>query len=166
MRCFILALALLCAFSMPALAGDPLKPDPQKTPGATDPHVTQATLSKTVCRRDPKTGRIAAYTGKVRNVDEATKKRIFGTYGIPWSRHSDFEVDHLVSLELGGSNDDKNLWPESYKTSPLNARIKDALEDRLHALVCAGKLRLGNAQFAIRTDWIAAYREYIGPLPK
>lgn len=161
----VIALALLCAWVLPALAGDPVRPDPQKTPGATDPRVTQATLAKTVCRRDPTTHRVVSYTAGVRNVTETMKKQVFAAYGIDWSRHSDFEVDHLVSLELGGSNDLKNLWPESYVAKPLNAHVKDALEDRLHALVCQGKLRLDNAQFAIRSDWVAAYRKYVGVLP-
>jgi hypothetical protein len=68
--------------------------------------------------------------------------------------------DHLISLELGGSNDIQNLWPESYRTEPWNAHVKDRLEDRLNDLVCAGRLGLADAQRSIATDWIAAYRRY------
>jgi hypothetical protein len=39
------------------------------------------------------------------------------------------------------------------------------LEDRLHALVISGKLDLKTAQREIATDWIAAYKKYIGPSP-
>jgi hypothetical protein len=39
------------------------------------------------------------------------------------------------------------------------------LEDRLHALVISGKLDLETAQREIATDWIAAYKKYIGPSP-
>ena len=49
-------------------------------------------------------------------------------------------VTRLISLELGGSNSIRNLWPESYRTEPWNARTKDTLENRLHELVCSGKL--------------------------
>jgi hypothetical protein len=72
----------------------------------------------------------------------------------------EYEVNHLISLEPGGSNDVKNLWPESYRTEPWNAHVKDKLEDRLHELVCAGHLNLTEAQRAIGTAWIAAYRRF------
>jgi hypothetical protein len=41
-----------------------------------------------------------------------------------------------------------------------NARVKDELEDHLHALVCEGKLPLGTAQNDISSNWIAAYKKY------
>jgi hypothetical protein len=52
----------------------------------------------------------------------------------------------LIPLELGGSNSSKNLWPESHRTSPWNAQVKDRHEGKLHALVCAGRLDLRTAQ--------------------
>jgi hypothetical protein len=41
--------------------------------------------------------------------------------------------------------------------------VKDRLEDRLHALVVHRKLDLKTAQQEIATDWIAAYKKYVGP---
>lgn len=76
-----------------------------------------------------------------------------------------YEIDHLVSLELGGSNSIRNLWPQSYVTEPQNAHVKDTLENALHELVCSGKLSLEEAQKAIATNWIQAYGQYVGPLP-
>ena len=38
--------------------------------------------------------------------------------------------------------------------------MKDALEDRLHSLVCSGQLDLGKAQREISQDWVAAYKKY------
>ena len=75
-------------------------------------------------------------------------------------------VTRLISLELGGSNSIKNLWPESYRTTPWNARVKDRLEDKLHELVCSGQLDLQTAQRAIASNWIEAYKKYVGPQPK
>jgi hypothetical protein len=66
------------------------------------------------------------------------------------------EVDHLISLELGGSNDIKNLWPEPYLPRP-GARQKDVLENWLHKQVCSGKMPLSDAQRMIATDWYAPY---------
>jgi hypothetical protein len=68
-------------------------------------------------------------------------------------------VDHLISLELGGADVAENLWPQSYDTVTWNAHTKDKLEDRLHALVCAGRLPLEQAQRDIATDWIAGLPE-------
>jgi hypothetical protein len=74
------------------------------------------------------------------------------------------EIDHLIAISLGGSNDIKNLWPRSLdETKPLNAKLKDRLERRLHVLACIDKkVSLHDAQEAISRDWIAAYRKYIG----
>jgi hypothetical protein len=71
-------------------------------------------------------------------------------------------VDHLISLELGGSNSIRNLWPESFSTQPWNARVKDRLENRLHREVCSGRMSLHDAQRAIATNWIDAYNTYVG----
>ena len=77
-------------------------------------------------------------------------------------RKDRFEVDHLISLELGGSNDIKNLWPQSYTTKPWNAHVKDKLENRLHKLICYGAINIVEAQIAISKNWIEAYKKYIG----
>jgi hypothetical protein len=75
---------------------------------------------------------------------------------------SHFEVDHLIGLELGSADVAENLWPQSYDTEPWNAHTMDKLEDRLHALTCAVRLRLEQARREIAADWIAAYRKYVG----
>lgn len=127
--------------------GAPILPDSKLSPGATSP-VTRADIC------------VPGYTKKVRNVPLAVKKQVYAEYGIKSHKPGDYEVDHLISLELGGSNSIKNLWPESYKTQPWNAHVKDALENEMHAEVCSGKLDLTTAQHDIATDWIAAYKKY------
>ncbi len=128
-------------------ANAPLLPDPKMTPGATLP-VTRADIC------------VSGYTQKVRNVPLDIKRQVYAEYGIQSHKPGDYEVDHLISLELGGSNSLKNLWPQSYKTQPWNARVKDALENEMHAEVCDGRLDLATAQHDIATDWIAAYKKY------
>src|SRR5712691_5095797 len=51
-------------------------------------------------------------------------------------------------------------WPEPYNRA-CGARIKDVLETRLKRLVCDRKLPLADAQKAIATDWVAAYKKYV-----
>ena len=105
---------------------------------------------------------VPGYSKKVRDVPKAVKDQAYASYGITHHITGEYEVDHLISLELGGSNSIKNLWPESYKTMPWNAHVKDKLENRLHADVCSGKIDLKTAQQEIATDWIAAYKRRFG----
>jgi len=127
-------------------------PDPSCTPGAIDPAVTQADRSKTICRSD--------YSESVRppeSITEPEKRASLRAYGDHGSLHG-YEYDHLVALELGGArNDARNLWPEP-GGSP---NVKDALENRLHARVCAGEMSLAAAQLAIARDWVAAERRWL-----
>jgi hypothetical protein len=58
------------------------------------------------------------------------------------------------------------LWPQSYITQPLNAHVKDELENKLHELICSGQLPVEKAQQEISQDWIAAYQKHIGPIPE
>jgi len=126
----------------------PIKPNPKLTPGVADP---AATVEK-ICT--------SGYTATVRNVPESVKKQVFAEYGID-STSDKFEVDHLISLELGGSNDIKNLWPQSYTTQPLNAHRKDVLENKLHDMICSKQITIQEAQKTISTDWVKAYNKYI-----
>jgi hypothetical protein len=123
-------------------------PDPSCTPGATL-HLSLDSICSTS-------------TKDRRHVTESVRKRVFEEYGVPVSRSSEFEVDHLISLELGGGNDIKNLWPELYEPRP-GARDKDRLENALHRQVCAGRMTLDYAQYVIATDWVAEYRKEFGP---
>jgi hypothetical protein len=88
-------------------------------------------------------------------------------YGLAAGHHPDYEIDHLIPLCLGGSDDFSNLWPQPRQTiePKWNAEAKDRLERRLCEMVCAGELDIGTAQEAIGKDWIAAYRKYYGRGP-
>jgi hypothetical protein len=138
---------LLIAFAACCFAGD--FPDPKLTPGAT----LDVPLAK-LCK--------PGYAKSVRNVAPTTKRQVLKEYGITAPKPGEFEIDHLISLELGGSNDIKNLGPQSYITTPLNAHEKDKLEDRLHQLVCNGSVKLEDAQRSIAGDWIGEYGKVLG----
>jgi len=103
------------------------------------------------------------HTGDVRNVTESTKHKACALYGIDKAHcvglqpdGSGYEIDHLVSLELGGSNDVKNLWPQPYNPRPA-AKEKDIVENWLHAQVCSGKIDLSTAQQEIASDWYQVF---------
>jgi hypothetical protein len=88
---------------------------------------------------------------RITNKEKLASMAAYGDSGSP----SDYEYDHLVSLELGGAaNDPRNLWPE-----PGNSpNPKDSIENSLHRLVCSGQMPLAQAQKIIATRWIAYYR--------
>ena len=88
---------------------------------------------------------------------------MYTRYGVAYVPYA-HEVDHLVSLEIGGSNVMANLWPEPYG-GRWGARTKDVLENRLHELVCDGRLSLRAAQHQEATNWVAAYERYVGGTP-
>ena len=130
----------------------PILPDPKFSPGD-------------VLTSDKEIVCVSGYTKTVRNVPQALKEQVYREYKITSRLPGEYEIDHIISLELGGSNSLRNLFPQSYRTQPLNAHVKDKLENRLHALACSGKITLAEAQTAIATNWPAAYVKYLGPLP-
>lgn len=144
-------------FQAVALSDD--VPDLNKTPG-----VVRSGLSKAkIC--------IIKWGKDERHVTDAMKQQVFAAYG--YSGYSDphcvldahgktCEIDHLISRELGGADDVKNLWPEAYGTTPWNAHLKDKLENRLHKEVCAGHISLKKAREMITNDWRVAYKRYYG----
>jgi hypothetical protein len=150
----VVAAAVLCVFAVgsasarnaPHVPG-PALPTHRLTPGA---HF--AVGKAKVCK--------AGYAARVRDVPESLKDKAYARYHLKRVAYA-YEVDHLVSLELGGSNALTNLWPEHYY-DPWGARTKDRLEGKLHDLVCAGKLALGAAQRQEAANWIKAYKRYVG----
>ena len=71
------------------------------------------------------------------------------------------EIDHIVSLELGGSNDIANLFPEKAVPSP-GYRVDDRLENKLHALVCSGEVTLKAAQSGIASNCQGLFARVFG----
>ena len=125
-------------------------PNSTLTPGA-----ALTTSAARVCR--------PGYAASVRDVSEAEKDAVYARYGVAHVPYQ-HEVDHLVSLEVGGSNAITNLWPEPY-AGRWGARTKDVLENKLHDLVCSGRLSLPSAQHIEAKNWVAAYKRYVGGTP-
>lgn len=135
------ASSIVAAFEPGAL------PDRGLTPGAT----RRVTISD-VCSM--------AHEDVIEEVSTTLRQQVFLEYGIVNAHPDDYEVDYLIAPGLGGTEDIHNLWPEPYTSRMWNARVKDALEERLHEMVCDGQVDLSAAQRDIATDWIAAYKKY------
>lgn len=149
---------LICATSAFAAGGqfryshdEPLN-DLRVTPGAK----FNATVA-TICR--------PGYATSVRDVPESEKRSVYSEYGIAQHSINQYEIDHLIPLELGGSNSISNLWPElnDHPRGYLNG--KDILENHLHVLVCARTVGLQSAQTQIAANWVSTYRKYLGRWP-
>lgn len=155
MKFGIVVIVLMLSFGS-ALADD--IPDLRKTPGVARADLTKAAICNTKWGKDE------------RHVTAAMKRQAFAEYG--YSGNDDkrcvpagarrCEIDHLISRELGGADDVKNLWPEAYGTKPWNASLKDRLENRLHKEVCSGAITLQQARDMEVRDWRKAYIQYFG----
>jgi hypothetical protein len=99
-----------------------------------------------------------------RAVTESMKRQVFNSYGYPLGNKDPrcpCEIDHLISRELGGADDVKNLWPQQY-FGQWNAHQKDRVENRLHVELCKGTVTLKDAQHDIATDWTKVFVRYFG----
>ncbi len=104
------------------------------TPGHIFPNITKAE----VC--------YSGYAKLARKVPLSLKKEIYKSYGMEYPQlEGAYELDHFVSLCLGGSNSNINLWPQP---TP-EFRMKDKIEWILCRQVCEGKMTLKEAQKAI-----------------
>jgi hypothetical protein len=118
-------------------------PDPDCTPG-----VVRTTDLADICRggstkqyRPP-----TSYTNKL-------KEQQIAEYGYADTNLSDYEEDHLISLELGGDGSDpKNLWPEPH-TGEFNSFEKDKVENWLHKQICTNAISVEDAQRGIAENW-------------
>ncbi len=125
-------------------------PDSKCTPGVINAEVNQSNIKETICKK----GFSASIRPPVSYTNKLKKEQIL-QYGYTDTNLKDFEEDHFISLELGGSpTDPKNLWPESHG-SPNE---KDKVENYLHEQVCNGDLTLQEAQREISTNWYNIYK--------
>lgn len=89
-----IAAAFMLSVSLAAAGEAPPVPDHDLTPG----DILQVT-SEQVCAR--------GYAKSVGHVAGKVKARVYSAYGI--ADHDGYAVDHLIAVELGGSNSVRNL---------------------------------------------------------
>ena len=142
LRTTLIALALLllgAAMLIPhgSTTKGPYHADLARTPGVLNPDVTQANIASTICTH--------GWTKTIRPPTDYTnelKLRQMREYGVGGSP-TQYQEDHLISLELGGHpTDPRNLWPEPYP----RASDVDSTENELNSKVCSGQMSLSDAQ--------------------
>ncbi len=120
-------------------------PDHSCSPGA----IFETASTSNIC--------VKGYTKTVRNVSTSLRKKVYAEYTIEYPvPFGSYEVDHIIPLELGGSNDIANLFPEAAEPRP-GFKEKDLVENYLNQEVCAGRVDLLSAQKQIANDWLAVY---------
>jgi hypothetical protein len=164
-----LAVLAVLLFAAPVAATTPAAavlrtglPNHTLTRGAWNLAVTQATIHSTIC--------VSGWTKTIRPPTSYTnrlKVAQIKTYGFADKLVGDYEEDHLISLELGGSpRSTKNLWPEPHHIKvgglDLGSYTKDGFETHLKSLVCAGKLTLAKARAEIAGNWVAYWKVWKG----
>ncbi len=121
-------------------------PDAACTPGAVFPGATPSEIC------------VPGYTKQVRSVSIKLKKQVYAAYNIAYPPPTGtYELDHLVPLALGGSNDEANLFPEAADPAP-GFKEKDVVEVYLYEEMCAGHVSLTAAQAQIASSWLAVYQ--------
>jgi hypothetical protein len=159
-RIVLAAFALLLTVIPAQSEGFPALPDRRLTPGVVRHDLTLATICSTKWGKDE------------RHVTAAMKRQVFANYGLSGNQDRACvrdkkgrrcEIDHLISRELGGADDVKNLWPQPYGTRPWNAALKDRVENRLHKELCETRsISLRQARREIASDWRVPYIRYFG----
>lgn len=144
----------LVAFMAARMTGEPESenllapgalPEARLTPGAV------STLTAAELCRGERPSRV---------VTESVRRRVLRSYRMEHVAEDAYELDALITPELGGSTDPANLWPQRYRAPRWNAHIKDQLEELLPRMVCAGQITLAQAQRDIASDWVDAYKRY------
>jgi len=136
--CATTFLIVLC-LAGPVRSEDSLLPDRKLTPGK-------------IARRDTDRHRVT----------EEMERQVFSRYHIPWRRRSEFKIDHLIPIALGGADNVENLWPQSLSVRPYSPLRKELLTQRLLAEIAEGKLTLAQAQKEIAEDWISCFVDHLG----
>lgn len=139
-------LSLLCLLLSAVSFGQVSLPNAKSTPGA-----VRTVSVHELCTTSTKL---------VRHTTAAMKKSVCRAYGITTGCPGpDYEIDHLIPLEIGGADEVANLWPQPI----AEAHVKDRLENRLHKDVCAGKMQMSEAQQCLAADWRACWEKHGRP---
>lgn len=88
-----------------------------------------------------------------RNVTSAVKNQVFAAYKIGRIRRILYVIDHLIPLEIGGTNDIKNLWPQPRR----EAKQKDFDENVMRFRIRSGTYTREQAVNYMLQNWRKGY---------
>lgn len=150
------AALILAPFVVPVMLRGSLTPDPidSITAALPDQALTPGAVSTLTAAE------LCSGSRPSRVVTAATRDRVLRSYRMEQVHASEYELDALVTPELGGTTEPANLWPQRYASPLWTAHVKDELERLLPALVCRGEIDLARAQRDLATDWVAAYQRH------
>jgi hypothetical protein len=137
-------------------------PNIKSTPGLINPLVTQGNIRSNIC--------VSGWTATVRPPLTYTNQLKYAQLHSGYNLAGDlnmkhYEEDHIVPLEVGGNpSNPLNLFPQP-RNIRFSAYLKDQLENRMHQLVCSGRVTLKVAQSVFLTNWEKGYSKYLGQLP-
>lgn len=100
----------------------PATPDRTRSPGS-------------LCTFENKDFREYRYDERIpycrRNVSSSTKRSIYDEYGIPEDDRTEYTIDHIIPLSIGGSNERGNLWPEHKEVKATRPNLEQTVYDAL-----------------------------------
>ncbi len=87
------------------------------------------------------------------------KRRVYASYGIRSHRRGQYEVDHLVPLEGGGSNAIENLFPEPANPKP-GFHQKDRTENEMRSRICYRHANVRATQRQMARNWTVLWNSW------
>ena len=147
-----------------APGADPTLPARTCTPGSVRSDITQANIDQTICNPAWSTRTIRPPKAET----DALKTAVMRAYGVPPAKRKNTELDHAVPLKLAGSDDATNFWAQVSdipNANPPFRNTKDDIEGWLGDAVCAHKVTLAAAQWAIAINWHTAMATLGLPIP-
>jgi hypothetical protein len=124
-----------------------VEPDRRCSPGAYYSRATKAVLCSP-----------GFHPSTLQHVTAAATRTVNAEYGLTGSSRAALKIDHIVPLELGGSNNVANLYPQR----PSANRLKKTLDSALRGRVCQGLISLAAARQQVAANWELLYTKLNG----
>jgi len=128
-------------------------PDPACTPGAVNPTLTLDVLKN-------KTFRTSCVRDKATSASAKAKTYLWYNFKHPQKNtgaSQTCELDHLISLEIGGADTLDNIWPQCGPNGVVLRnryfKQKDIVENYLAAQIRKGAIGLADVQKGMAEDW-------------